>query len=366
MFKQLIWVGMILASISTITIPVNLQKTSLDIAGYPQNIYTVTLDMDDTRLKLSQGFSFDTFYGFETTSEIAIRHDATIAVNGMFYNSFGMPYGIITQDGKMLSISSTGGPVVYMDNERQVHMAEMQIDGFISNELTSIQLWGVNVSAPTYAFVLYDAIYGRTTRVYRPSVNYIIKDNVIIDIIKSDVAVSTENSDYVLTHITSDTKLYYNIGDTITIDFRYDISTSYNITEDVETETTPVSPEIDEDIIVDAFQTGGWLVYDGENVAKDYEPYVGYTTSLQPRTLVGITGNNELVFMVIDGRYSGISAGVTGNQGAELMMEAGCLYAGYLDGGASSTLVIEGQVMNRPSMEGDERIIAHCVMISFN
>jgi len=351
------------------TMPFNLHRASFDMDGFQENTYTINIDMDDTRIELNQGFSFDSFYGFETTSEIALRNDADIAVNGMFYDNYGMPYGIIIEDGKNLSISSSGGPVVYIDDEKQVHMDDMAIGGYVGSGDASIKLWGVNVSAPTYAFVLYDRIYGKTTRVYRQSINYLIEDNVVIDIIRSDVAVSTENSDYVLTHITDGNTYYFKIGDIVTIDYEYDIGSKIVNEQGTDTTVEPDYKRLDENtdgIIIDAFQTGGWLVYEGQIVAKAYEPYVGYTTSLQPRTLVGITDDNELVFMVVDGRNPGVSVGVTGTQAARLMIEAGCRYAGYLDGGASSTLVVKGQVINRPSDDGAERAIAHTIMISFD
>lgn len=44
------------------------------------------------------------------------------------------------------------------------------------------------------------------------------------------------------------------------------------------------------------------------------------------------------------------------------MISKGCIEAAYLDGGASSTMYVDGEVVNRPS-GGEERAIAHSILI---
>ncbi len=348
-FKQLAWALHFLALIVSISLPFSYVEDALIIDGYNQELYTFTIDMNRDDIVINHGFSSDLFYGFEKTSDIAKRHNSKLAINGMFYNSYGMPYGIMIDNKKVLGINSTGGPVFYIDQHHKVHISDIAIEGYVSSDREKIQLWGVNSSAPQYSFVLYDSLYGRTTRVYRNSINYIIKDSVVIDIIETDTAVTTESGDYILTHITDSSQRYFVVGEEI------DISYSY------------VGNYEDENLIIeDAFQGVGWLVYESENVAKDYEPYIGFTTSLQPRTLIGITNDNQLVLMIVDGRNSNISAGVTGKQAGDLMSEAGCIYAFYLDGGASSTMVYNGELINRPSEDGEEREIAHCILFDWN
>lgn len=68
-----------------------------------------------------------------------------------------------------------------------------------------------------------------------------------------------------------------------------------------------------------------------------------------PRTAVGIKENGEWVFAVVDGRYFGFLGGMTMNELAEFMLMLGCIKALNLDGGSSSTMVIEGAVVNEPN-----------------
>ena len=60
--------------------------------------------------------------------------------------------------------------------------------------------------------------------------------------------------------------------------------------------------------------------------------------SLSPRTAVGVKADGTLVLYTIDGRQSGHSVGASLRQVAERMLELGCVEAGTLDGGASTSL----------------------------
>jgi len=64
-------------------------------------------------------------------------------------------------------------------------------------------------------------------------------------------------------------------------------------------------------------------------------------TARHPRTAIGITQDNKLVSLVVDGR-SAISQGVTLLELANVMQEAGAWYALELDGGDSSVMIRNG------------------------
>lgn len=82
-----------------------------------------------------------------------------------------------------------------------------------------------------------------------------------------------------------------------------------------------------------------------------------YAQGRQPRTAVGVTPDNRLVIVEVDGRLPGWSAGMTLRQLATTMRDLGVVEAVNLDGGGSSTFVLNGLVINRPS-DGYERAVA--------
>nr|WP_231555010.1 phosphodiester glycosidase family protein [Microbacterium sp. ZOR0019] len=73
----------------------------------------------------------------------------------------------------------------------------------------------------------------------------------------------------------------------------------------------------------------------------------------QPRTAVGIIDDNHYVFVVVDGRDEGYSRGVTLSELADIMTGLGATTAYNLDGGGSSTMYFNGEVVNQPSNGGE-------------
>lgn len=107
--------------------------------------------------------------------------------------------------------------------------------------------------------------------------------------------------------------------------------------------------------LTDTFSFFRWvLVSDGKVVNKD-------TGSRAQRTSIGTTGEaGEIYIVVSDGRYvDGESAGLTFKQCAKLMKQLGCVFAIPLDGGGSSTMVWNGEVLN--SAKNNERAVVDFV-----
>jgi exopolysaccharide biosynthesis protein len=75
----------------------------------------------------------------------------------------------------------------------------------------------------------------------------------------------------------------------------------------------------------------------------------------QPRTAVGVVDDNHLVLVVVDGRSPGYSAGVDMTELAEIMQSLGATTAYNIDGGGSSTMYFDGELVNDPLGEGTER-----------
>lgn len=73
----------------------------------------------------------------------------------------------------------------------------------------------------------------------------------------------------------------------------------------------------------------------------------------QPRTAVGVIDDNHLVFVVVDGRSEGYSRGATLTELAQIMIDLGAETAYNLDGGGSSTMFFDGEVVNQPSNGGE-------------
>lgn len=126
-------------------------------------------------------------------------------------------------------------------------------------------------------------------------------------------------------------------------------------------ETTTTADELVADGVWNTLSFGPALVEDGEIVdgIEDVEvdTNVGNHSiqGEQPRTAVGVIDDNHLVFVVVDGRSTGYSKGVTMTELAEIMQSLGATTAYNLDGGGSSTMYFNGELVNNPLGTGTER-----------
>lgn len=111
---------------------------------------------------------------------------------------------------------------------------------------------------------------------------------------------------------------------------------------------------------------GPALVIDGEiSVTEDEE--VGQAMASNPRTAIGIIDDLHYLFVVSDGRTSE-SAGLTLYELAEFMQSLDATIAYNLDGGGSSTMYFNGEIINTPtSSKGvqKERSVSDIVYIGY-
>lgn len=82
-----------------------------------------------------------------------------------------------------------------------------------------------------------------------------------------------------------------------------------------------------------------------------------------PRTGIGLIDTNHFVFVVVDGRSSGYSRGVTMTEFAEIFNRLGATVAYNLDGGGSATMYLNGALVNKPQGGDNERAISDILYI---
>ena len=117
--------------------------------------------------------------------------------------------------------------------------------------------------------------------------------------------------------------------------------------------------------VVNLLAFGPSLVEDGE-ITVDTNSEVGQSMASNPRTAIGIIDENHYIIVVSDGRTSE-SQGLSLYQLAEVMKSYGVKTAYNLDGGGSSTLYFNGQIINKPTTNGtiSERAVSDIVYIGY-
>ncbi len=96
-------------------------------------------------------------------------------------------------------------------------------------------------------------------------------------------------------------------------------------------------------------------VLQDSGVIRNFIPYGAFCSNRHPRTSVGITSDNRLILVTVDGRTAS-AAGMTCNELAQVMEEFECIDSVNMDGGGSTTMWIAGEpfngVVNFPSDNG--------------
>ena len=114
---------------------------------------------------------------------------------------------------------------------------------------------------------------------------------------------------------------------------------------------------------VQVYSFGPALVQGG-SVTVGADDEVDKSMTSNPRTAIGYVSENHFVLVVSDGRTDE-SEGLSLEQLALVMQEAGCVSAYNLDGGGSSTMYYQGEVYNNPTTNGSikERKVSDIVYV---
>lgn len=115
--------------------------------------------------------------------------------------------------------------------------------------------------------------------------------------------------------------------------------------------------------------TGGWpqLVKDGKSLIKSNLNIEGviqrFSENRHPRTGVGFSKDSTTVyFITVDGRQQ-MSRGMSLLEFADLMIDEGIYQGLNLDGGGSTTMIINNKVVNSPSDNTGERAVGNCLVL---
>lgn len=100
-----------------------------------------------------------------------------------------------------------------------------------------------------------------------------------------------------------------------------------------------------------------WLVQNRLNISEKLN------TNVEPRTSVGLLNAQKVVFVIVDGRRPGYSAGISMQNLADLFLTIGATDAINMDGGGSTTYILKNnegkyETINRPS-DNAERFVAN-------
>lgn len=106
------------------------------------------------------------------------------------------------------------------------------------------------------------------------------------------------------------------------------------------------------------------LIKNNEIKITDTEELIDINnTTSRARSAIGSTADGKVILLAVEGNNASGGAGLNLQELATLMKNMGCTNALNLDGGGSTSMVVNGQQTVKPSDSGGERAVMSVVMI---
>jgi len=327
-----------------------------------QSIHLLVVNPHKVNIKI--GMAHDKCASAEKTSDMAKKHNVIAAINGGFFdfgntNRFQLlaivaldclgisrykayPVYTLNSDNSYCSLSHVFTGALGWNNKDQHPLFSiiktditLNINGqeYVVNEL--------NKPHPTKP-TLYSDAYDEQSPYFRKPVNLIlIEDNQIKKIhsnFRGKKKIPKGGWLYVLPLEYKDQSVSLKEGDPVTINITHSHGTDY--LPSLSQEKWPSMDHI--------LASTPLLIYKGDIPSYLEEQTSEFYTKKHPRTAIGLLKNGNWVFIVIDGGQKH-SEGFTILELAQFMKKLGCTGALNLDGGGSSTMVIQNKMVNSPS-----------------
>ncbi len=361
---------------------IDYQRIETVMAGKPQVINVVTVDMSNPSVKVTAALSKDVVIlddatkGRETIPSLTARKNAVVGINGDFFPFTGDPLNMCVIDGDYISEPAYRRLVFGITAKNQVVFGIPSWSGSVGMpDGTSIKLTGINRPAGPNDCILYSSQYGPSISAKYP-MKVLNLSGTANKLSPGSYTLTVDSLTDVFPTSTSTTCWQLGISGAAasTLDnsiIGKQISVQFSIVPPVESR---MSPRANANAHEDAWNNlrwavggGPWLVCDGRvYVDSDVQGFKDdVSKSRSPRTAIGVDASGRLLVVTVDGRQAK-SAGMTLTELASYMTSIGAVYAMNFDGGGSSTMALfGGRLANVPS-DPSPRAVANGILIYSN
>ena len=327
------------------------------------------LRLDRTRIDLQAVLANDEIMGVETVGDIAARHKPVAAINAGFFLPNGDPAGVMTIDGRLVSdtrrprgavgISSdkTGVKLVFARLKATASLV-LQNKTTPSNDgsaMATVPIDGIDTTRLRGQLMLFTPSYHADTDTAKGGLEWVIDRQRGRLISGPHRAGKTRipPRGYVLSYggeVAPESLQLLGRNTRVRLDIRY---------EPVEGE--PKSWLVAQDIVGGA----GLLIRDGRDVEDwSVEQFnQGFAENRHPRTMIGTTADGTVWLVTVDGRQPEVSVGMSLVELRSLARRLGLVNALNLDGGGSTTMWVQGQVVNKPSDATGPRKVSDALLV---
>jgi hypothetical protein len=353
----------------------------------PWHVNVLRIDPRRFRGHLTGSFGPD-LHDRETTSQLARAGAATAAVNSGFFvldpnaGAPGDPAGAGVYDGKVLSEAVDGRPTLVLhDNARNTGVERLtwagtaeiggtrtsldavdRVPGLIRNcggdrtdSPTDLPLHDVTCTDGSELVAFTPDYHSRTPSGEGREV--VVEHGVVVAVHDSrGTALAPGQTSVQATG--DDTSLLQGVraGDELTVKPRLE-SGGHPVATPRGTTITNGGPQLMRRGAIEITQRRDGFVHPGDPSFQ-----YGWFIKRNPRTFAGIDGQGRTVLVTVDGRTSD-DLGLSVPEAADVARSLGLVDALNLDGGGSTTMVVDGQVISHPSDPTGERPVGDALLI---
>jgi hypothetical protein len=356
----------------------------------PWHVDVLTIDPRTFRGSLDASYGPD-LENRETTSELSASADATAAVNAGFFvldpkaGAPGDPAGVGVYDGRLLSEPVAGRPsLVFQDNGRRTQVTRLTWQGEVTGRAITLRLNGVNRvpgllrncggtegDAPTSRplhdvtctnpdeLITFTPDYGRHTP-QGEGVEAVLDAHDRVVELRSPRGGELPpggSSLQATGRRAADLTALARVGDRLRVRTTLLDERGHRLSPTPHTDILNAGPELVRDGRVHVTPATDGMVHPG-----DPSWYYGWVHKRNPRTLAGVDAAGRTVLVTADGRDTD-TLGLSIAESAKVAASLGLRDAVNLDGGGSTTMVANGEVINDPSDAVGERPVGDALLI---
>ena len=342
--------------------------TDRTLVDPPGPIAAYLLRLDPRPVRLASVLSNDEVMGAETVDAIAARHRAVAAVNGGFFDvKTGEPVSLLKVAGELVSDSAAvkGAVAIQSPPRGRTELWFDQIAARLSLKFKTVgrdyvvPIDGVDTTRARGKLMLFTPMYHADTDTALNGTEWTLdgKPLTVIDVRPNAGHTPIPHAGAVL-----------SFGGLELPDALAVLAPGVQVTFETTWKTLNglTAKQLDR---ADAIVNGAGLLRLHGKVPANWETGESlvpatFINMRHPRTLIGVDGKGFIWLAAIDGRQPDYSVGMAFPDLERLCDRLGLTDALNLDGGGSTTMVVNGKIVNKPSDAAGPRPVSDAILVS--
>lgn len=315
------------------------------------------LRLDLAKVRLDVVHALDSSIGLEKTSSIAQRYGAIAAVNAGFFRIDKSIYegddvSTLMIDGKLLSENSTNRINLFIANEKNatsVGIGRFNPSLKLTARNLALTISGINRERKADELIVFTPEFHLTTLTDTNGTEIFVVNGKISQIAPDKGSGRIPANGFILSASGKMREQLKNlkVGDKVSIDSQNSPRDDFGMRQ-LEDVVSGV-PQLVKDGKID-------VTWQEEKSSKSF------VETKHPRTAVAKLKDGKFLMVTIDGR-SESSGGIGLQNLAALLLELGATDAMNLDGGGSTTMFVDGKIVNHPSDKEGERKVGDAILV---